>query len=525
MAPVRDGEQTLPHGPTERVNPAIGMRAKLTTTHHKRRHHLSFRLPPRWFVAAVIAIGAMQLLYMMDSTISVVALPTIQNELGLSNTGRSWVITAYVLTFGGLMLLGGRLGETFGRKRTFIIGVALFTVASAMCGIAWNGSALVVARLLQGVAAAIVAPTSIALIATTFPKGPFRNAATAVFAALTGVGSVMGLVVGGALTGVSWRLAFLLNVPLGILALCLARTALRETPKERIKLDAAGAVLATLICTATVFGLSIVPEKGWLSPIPMGSGAVVLAALAAFVLIERKAQNPVVPFNLFFDRNRLALFAAIFLGGGVPFTLMVLVAIYVQDVMGYSALRASVGFIPFAVAMAIGATVSSQLVKWFSPRVVMIAAGVLMLSAMLYGSTLTRGAPYFPNLVLPLVVAAVGMGMASVPLRLSLLASVGLDRIGPASAIAVMLQSLGGPVVLVLVQAAVTSHTLSLGGTNGPVKFMNAAQLDALGHGITYGLLWLAGVVVLVGVVVLFIGYSAQQVAHAQGAQNAVDAG
>jgi predicted MFS family arabinose efflux permease len=341
---------------------------------------------------------------------------------------------------------------------------------------------------------------------------------------MTGVGSVMGLVIGGALTGVSWRLAFLLNVPLGILALCLARTALRETSKERMKLDVAGAVLATLICTATVFGLSIVPEKGWFSAVPIGSGVVVLAALAAFILVERTAQKPVVPFNLFHDRNRVALFAAIFLGGGVQFTLMVLVALYVQDIMGYSALRASVGFIPFAIALAIGATASSQLVKWFSPRVVMIAAGVLMLSAMLYGSTLTRGVPYFPNLIVPLAVAAVGMGLASVPLRLSLFASVGLDRIGPASAIAVMLQSLGGPVVLAVIQAVVTSHTLSLGGTSGPVKFMNLTQLDALDHGITYGLLWLAGVVLLVGVAVVFIGYSAEQVAHAQEVNNAADA-
>ena len=189
-------------------------------------------LPSRRFIAAVIAIGGMQLLATMDSTVAIVALPKIQDELSLSDAGRSWVITAYVLTFGGLMLLGGRLGDTIGRKRTFIVGVALFTIASVLCGVAWDETTLVIARLLQGVGAAIASPTGLALIATTFPKGPARNAATAVFAAMTGVGSVMGLIVGGALTEVSWRLAFLVNVPIGLLMIYLARTTLRETHKR-----------------------------------------------------------------------------------------------------------------------------------------------------------------------------------------------------------------------------------------------------------------------------------------------------
>ena len=490
----------------------------------RTRRYVPTWLPPRRFVAAVIAIGGISLLTAMDGPVAVFALPKIQNELGLSDAGRSWVITAYLLTFGGLMLLGGRLGDTFGRKRTFIVGVALFTIASAMCGIAWDEGTLVLARLLHGVAAAIIAPTCIALVATTFPKGPARNAATAVFSAMAGVGAVMGLVVGGVLTEVSWRLAFLVNVPIGLLVIYLARTALRETQKERMKLDATGAVLATLICTAAVFGLSMGPEKGWLSAATIGSGVVALAAFVAFAVVERTAENPIVPFSLFFDRNRLATFAAMFLAGGVGFTLAVLVALYVQNIMGYSPLRAAIGFIPFAIAMAIGMGASSRLVSWFSPRVVVIAGSILLLGAMLYGSTLNRGIPYFPNLVLPIIVGAIGLGMISVPLTLSLIASVGSDRIGPTSAIAVMVQTLGGPVVLVVIQAVVTSRTLHLGGTSGPVKFMNAAQLDALDHGFTYGLLWLAGVVILLGGVALLIGYTAQQVAQAQEAKKAIDA-
>jgi hypothetical protein len=383
-----------------------------------------------------------------------------------------------------------------------------------VCGCAWDHTTLVVARLLQGVGAAIAAPTGLALVATTFPKGPPRNAATAVFAAMTGIGSVLGLVVGGALTELSWRLAFLVNVPIGILMIYLAYHNLRETHRERMKLDAAGALLATVACTAAVFGFTQGPENGWLAPLTLLSGFAAVAAFAAFVLVERTAINPVVPFRLFRDRNRLATFAAIFLAGGVMFTLTVLIGLYVQDIMGYSALRAGIGF-----------GVSSQLVSHFSPRVLVIAGGVLVLGAMVYGSTLNAGIPYFPNLVIPIVVGGFGIGMIVVPLTVSAIAGVGFDQIGPVSAIALMLQNLGGPVVLAVVQAVITSRTLYLGGTTGPVKRMNPEQLHALDQGYTYGLLWVAGAAVIVVVVALFIGYSAKQVAHAQEVKEAIDSG
>jgi EmrB/QacA subfamily drug resistance transporter len=430
-----------------------------------------------------------------------------------------------VLTFGGLMLLGGRLGDTIGRKRTFIVGVALFTIASVLCGVAWDETTLVIARLLQGVGSAIASPTGLALIATTFPKGPARNAATAVFAAMTGVGSVMGLILGGALTEVSWRLAFLVNVPIGLIMIYLARTTLRETHRERLKLDATGAILATLGCTAGVYGFSMGPEKGWISPLTMGSLAIAGVLLIAFLFVERTADNPVVPFDLFKDRNRVATFAAIFLAGGVMFTLTVLIGLYVQDILGYSALHAGIGFIPFVIALGVGLGVSSHLVSMFSPRVLTIAGGVLVLGAMLYGSTLHRGIDYFPDLVLPITVGGFGIGMIVVPLTVSAIAGVGFDQIGPVSAIALMLQNLGGPVVLAVVQAVITSRTLYLGGTTGPVKNMDSAQLHALDQGYTYGLLWVAAVAVIVGVAALFIGYTADQVAHAQEVKDAIDQG
>ncbi|OBF91063.1 MFS transporter [Mycobacterium sp. 852002-51163_SCH5372311] len=495
------------------------------TTQGRSSRNFSMRLPPRWFIAAVTAIGLMQLMATMDGMIAVVALPRIQNELGISDAARSWVIIGYVLTFGGLVLLGGRLGDTIGRKRAFIVGVALFTIVSAICGIAWDGTVLVLARLLQGVAAAIIAPTGMALVATTFAKGPLRNAAMAVLGTIGGLSSVLGLVVGGALTEVSWRLVFLVNVPIGLLVLYLAHKALRETQKERIKLDATGAGLATLVVTAAVLGFSMGPEKGWLSPTTIGSAVVALGASVAFVVVERRAENPVLPFSLFVDRNRVAMFAAIFLAGGVMFTLTLLIGLYVQDIVGYSTLRAGVGFIPFVIAVGVGAGAASRMVISFPPRVVVIVGGVIVLGAVLYASTLHRGVPYFPNLVLPLVISGIGIGVINVPLALALIASVGLDRIGPISAISLMLSRLGGPVVLAVVQAAITSRALHLGGTIGPVKSMNAAQLHALDQAYTYGFRWLAAVAVLVCGVALLIGYSAQQVAHAAEVKKAFDAG
>ncbi len=524
MTALNDAERAVHAWTTDRPERAVQMPVHETTLGRMNRYFPSW-MPSRRFFAAITAISGMQLMATMDGTIAIVALPKIQNDLGLSDAGRSWVITAYVLTFGGLMLLGGRLGDTIGRKRTFIVGVALFTIASALCAVAWDDGTLVLARLLQGVGAAIASPTGLALVATTFPNGPQRNVATAVFAAMTGVGSVMGLVVGGALTVVSWRLAFLVNVPIGIAMVYLARTALRETHKERMKLDATGAVLATLACTAAVFAFSIGPEKGWISTITIGSGLVAAGAAIAFALVERSAENPVVPFDLFRDRNRLFTNVAIFLAGGVMFTVTVIIGLYVQDVMGYSALRAGIGFIPFAIAMGIGLGVSSQLVSHFSPRVIVIGGGLLVLGAMLYGSTLNRGIPYFPNLIVPIMVGGIGIGMVIVPLTLSAIAGVGFDRIGPASAIALMLQNLGGPLVLAVIQAVITSRTLYLGGTTGPVKYMNSAQLHALDHGYTYGLLWVAGTALFVGAAALFIGYTPQQVAHAQEVKEAVDAG
>ena len=475
--------------------------------------------------AAIIAITGMQLMSTLDGTIVIVALPRMQAELDLSDATKSWVITAYVLAFGGLLLLGGRVGDAIGHKRAFLSGVGVFTIASLVCGLANDGITLVVARALQGTGAAVAAPTGLALIATTYAVGHARNQALAVSAAMQGAGSVLGLVLGGALTVISWRLAFLINVPIGIVIIVIAVLCINETRHERLKLDITGALLATLGCTTAVLVFIQGPVIGWLTPFVIGSAAASAVCFLAFLVVERRADNPLVPFSVFDNRNRVMTFVSLFLAGGVLLTLTVMIGLLVQDVLGYSALQAGIGFIPFAVAFGIGTVVAAKLAPLVAPRWLIIGGGLFVLAAMLYGSTLTRDIPYFPDLVLPVVIGGFGIGGIAVILPLCALAGVGPREIGPVSAITLMVQNLGGPLVLVVIQAVQTSRTLYLGGTTGPVENMTPAQLDALGHGYTYSLLWVAGIAIVVGITAFWIGFSARQIATAQHTREAVEAG
>ncbi len=474
---------------------------------------------------AIVAITGMQLMSTLDGTIVIVALPRMQAELDLSDASKSWVITAYVLAFGGLLLLGGRVGDAIGHKRAFISGVGVFTLASLICGLATEQWTLIAARALQGVGAAVAAPTGLALIATTFAAGHARNQAMAVSAAMQGLGSVLGLVLGGALTVISWRLAFLINVPIGIVIIWIAVTRLAETHHERLKLDITGALLATLGCTAAVLVFTQGPPRGWVDPWVIGAGIAAVVFFLAFLVVERKADHPLVPFSVFDNRNRVMTFVSLFLAGGVLLTLTVMIGLLVQDVLGYSALRAGICFIPFALALGLGNVLAARLAPHVAPRWLIIGGGMLVLAAMLYGSTLQRNIPYFPNLFLPIVVGGFGIGLISVILPLCAVAQVGAREIGPVSAITLMVQNLGGPVVLVVIQAVQTSRTLYLGGTTGPVKDMTSAQLDALGHGYTYSLLWVAAIAILVGIAAFWIGFSARDIARAQHTREAVEAG
>lgn len=481
---------------------------------------ISTRRPPHGTFAAMIVIAGMDLLAVMDGNVSFLALPRIQYDLGLSDANRSWVVISYLLTFAGLMLLGGRIGDAIGRKRAFICGVVVFTIASALCGLAWDGGSLIGARLLQGAAGAVIAPNCWALVATTFPKGPSRNYATAVLGAVTAIGGIVGMVAAGALTDLSWRLAFLINVPAGLFVVYLARTALRETQTEPVKLDVAGAALATIGCSLAVFSVLMGSELGWSSAAAVAPAVVAAVTMPIFVMVERRAANPVLPLALFHDRDRLATFAGLFLAGGLTGSLALIFTLYAQEVLGYSARTTATSFIPFAIATAAGMIVTPRLVTRYPPRTIVIAGCVLLLSGLIYASTFTRGGAYVPGLLLPLVIGGIGLAMINIPLTLALIASVDSQYIGPTSAVAMMLQNFGEPVLIAIVQVAVTLRTIASGGVNGSALSMNGSQLDALNHGYTYGMLWLAGAAVLIVVVALGIRYTARQVAYAQEAKN-----
>lgn len=483
---------------------------------------VKYPVTTRAFGLAIVVLSGMQLMMVLDGTVASLALSRIQEDLGLSDAGRNWVITSYALTFGGLMLLGGRLGDAFGRKRVFIAGVAIFTVTSLLCGLAFNEATLVAARALQGVGAAIASPTALALVATTFAPGPVRNQAIAIFAAMTGVGSVTGLIAGGALTEVSWRWIFLINVPIGLVILAFAFSSLTETNAERLKLDVPGAILATLGCTAVVFGFTEGPEMGWGSPLVLAGLIGGLVLLGVFLMVERRAENPLLPFSLFRSRDRVATFIAIALVGMVMFSLAPFVALFVQDVLGYTPLRAGLAFVPFAFGLGAAAFVASKLAVRVPPRWLVATGTLLTFAGLLYGSTLDTSTTYIAHLLGLVIGVGFGVGLAVVPLPLCAISGVGPHEIGPLAAIAQVANVLFGPIGLAIVGAMATSKTLSLGGVSGvPAAEMDAAQLDALSQGYTFALLGCAILAALATVAALFIRFTPEQVAQAQAAEKA----
>ena len=298
----------------------------------------------------------------------------------------------------------------------------------------------------------------------------------AVSAAMQGIGSVLGLVLGGALTVISWRLAFLINVPIGIVIIAIAVLRIGETQHERLKLDVTGALLATLGCTVAVLVFTQGPPRGWVDPWVIGAGVAAVVFFVAFLIVERTAEHPLVPFSVFDNRNRVMTFVSLFLAGGVLLT-----ADGDDRPPGAGRarlLRAAGGDLLHPVRGRLRGRQRGgrALAPRIAPRWLIIGGGIFVLAAMLYGSTLTRGIPYFPDLFMPIVVGGFGIGMIAVILPLCAVAEVGPGEIGPVSAITLMVQNLGGPVVLVVIQAVQTSRTLYLGGTTGPVKDMTPAS-------------------------------------------------
>jgi len=346
---------------------------------------------------ALVLICMAQLMVVLDSTIANIALPFIGKDLDVSSGNLQWVVTGYALAFGGLLLLGGRLGDLYGRRRVFMIGLGIFAIASGLGGFAENEAMLLASRGLQGLGAALAAPAALALITTTFPAGPRRNQAFSVYAAMSGVGAAIGLLLGGWLTGLTpsffgadiegWRLTFLINVPIGLVAAFAAPKLLKESDTNRgIALDLPGAVTGTLGLVSLVYGITRAGDVnyGWDNGSTIGFILTGVALLAAFVTIERRVENPLLPLRILANRTRATAFIAMMIVPAAMFAMFFFLSQFVQNVMGYSPLEAGLAFLPFPFAMVIGATISSKLMNRLDPRFLAgtgtLLAGVALLN-------------------------------------------------------------------------------------------------------------------------------------------------
>ncbi|NKY26516.1 MFS transporter [Nocardia gamkensis] len=480
---------------------------------------MQYPVTQRAFGLAILVLSGLQLMVVLDGTVVIFALPRLQEEMGLSSAGSAWTVTSYGLTFAGLMLLGGRLGDAFGRKRMLVVGVAVFTLASLLCGLAQNQGMLLAARAIQGAGAAIAAPTAFALVATTFAPGKARNQAIAILGSMVGIGSVGGLVVGGALTQLSWRWIFLINVPIGALIILGAAYKLADTKHHRSALDLPGAVLGTIACAAIVFGATEGPEIGWGHPAIIGSLIAGVVLLIVFIALERRVDDPLLPWSLFDSRDRVATFLLIFLAGGVLGAMTFFVAQFMQNVIGYGPLKAGVAAIPFTVGIGVGGAVASKAALYIAPRWLLAGSAVVLGVGLLFGSTLDGEVMYFATLLPLLVVIGFGVGIAMVLSPLCVLVGVPPANIGPLAAVGQMFMNLATPVAIGLLTPIAASRTLSLGGRTEKVAGMTPAEIAALGDGYTLVLFVCALIAFAAGLVALTLRFTPQQLAMAQHAQ------
>jgi EmrB/QacA subfamily drug resistance transporter len=390
--------------------------------------------PRRWWALALLC-GAF-FMVLLDGTIVLVALPSIGADIGFSEQGLQWVLSAYALTFGGLLLLGGRAADLLGRRRLFMTGVLFFTAASLLCGLAWSPAALLAARVVQGVGAAIMTPTALSIIATTFPDGSERNKALGIWGALGGVGATAAWLIGGPLVdGPGWEWIFFINIPLGLAALALSPLLLRESRAAltRRSYDPAGALTITGALVLLVYALVEAPNVGWGDPqtILLVTGSAVL--LAAFALIESRHRAPLVPLRFLRSRTLVGANAVMLLAGalaaGVPFIL----TLYAQQVLGYSAVKFGVGSVVLAVAVTIGAIVAQAAVLKVGFRPVAATGMALIGAGSLLLTQVSVGGSYFGDIFFGLLVSGPGIGLAFVTATVAALAGVAEHEAGLAS--------------------------------------------------------------------------------------------
>ncbi|HEY8114764.1 MAG TPA: MFS transporter [Actinomycetes bacterium] len=394
---------------------------------------------------ALAVIATAQLMIVLDATIVNVALPQMQKSLGFSSTDLSWVLNAYTLTFGGLLLLGGRAGDILGRRRVFMFGIALFAFASLLGGFAQSQAWLLACRALQGVGGAIASPTALALITTNFDEGPERNRAFGVFAAASSAGAAVGLIAGGMLTSwLSWRWTLFVNAPIGAGLIFAAPRFIRESERNPGRFDVAGALTSTLGMTALVYGFIRAADEGWSDDITMMSFAIAVVLLATFVLIELRSRQPITPLHLFANRNRSGSYAVMLIFAAAMFGMFFFLTLFVQNVLGYSPLRAGFLFVPVTVAIAITAGIASKTVLTVGPRRLMIIGGVLAAVGLTWLAQIQESSSYLGGLLIPMLLFGLGMGFIFVPVTIVALTGVQPHESGAGSSLLNVMQMVGG---------------------------------------------------------------------------------
>ncbi len=431
---------------------------------------------PHHLGLALFVISAAQLMVVLDASIVNVALPSIQRALHFSAANLVWVVNGYTLTFGGLLLLGGRTGDLFGRRRMFIIGISIFTLASLLGGLATNEGTLIAARMLQGAGGAIAAPTALSLIASTFPEGSARNRAMGVYAAMSGAGGAIGVLLGGVLTDtLSWRYVLFVNVPIGLAVIFAAPRAFAETETRAGRLDLPGAVLATGGMSLLVFGLIHAASTSWGDRWTMVTLVAGVVLLAAFLVTEARSRQALMPLHLFKDRNRATAYAIMLAIATAMFSQFYFLTLFFQEILGYSPLRAGVSYLPFALAIIITATVVSRIVGRVGVKAPMMAGTTLGTIGLVWYSLNSASASYWGNLFPPMVLLASGMAMNFVPLTLTTVRGVRPQEQGIASALLNSGQMVGGSLGLAVL------GTVAIDVTRGRLDLLGRAASHFVG--------------------------------------------
>ncbi|HXD39854.1 MAG TPA: MFS transporter [Ramlibacter sp.] len=418
--------------------------------------------PHRW--QALSLVCAAFFMTVLDGAIVTVALPTIKNSLHVADNTLQWVLIAYTITFGGLLLLGGRAADLLGRRRLFMIGVAIFSAASLACGLANTIGVLIAARAVQGVGSAIVAPAVLSIITTTFEEGSERNRALGIWGAIGSSGAAAGVLFGGILTKYAgWEWIFFVNVPVGALVLALTRPIVRESRIPALRgFDMSGAVTITSSLSLLVYAISKAPDVGWGTGRTIGLLIASLALFVAFLVIETRSPSPMVSFDIFRIRSVTGANVCAFFLGAVVFSNFFLLTLYVQQVLGYSALKTGLTFLATAGTVVLVAGISQALVTRVGPRPVMAVGLALISGGMLWYTQIPVDGSFVTHLLPGYLLVGIGMALSFIPMSISALAGVEPQEAGLASGLINATQQIGGALGVAIAATVAFTHTNTL---------------------------------------------------------------